>query len=452
MGPASVTSSARRRWWASARTSFFWVVIVAFGLRFGYIVVGHTYRFHSDKQVLAVRVNEKNFDFGFEMGRIGRSLAQGQGFSNPFNQTTGPTAWEPPLYPVLIAAVFRVFGVYSRASAIFLLSINSIFSALTCIPIFLIAKKCFDEKVAVWTSWTWALLPSVIFWCTRWVWETSLAALLLALIFWLTLQLEEKDGLSPWLQFGLLWGVAALTNTALLSFLPVSGLWAWYRRAKLGKRSLAGVILSSAIFFACIAPWLVRNYSVFGKIFMRSNFGVELRLGNGPGADGTWMDYLHPSKNVAEMARYRDLGELAYVDKRKREAMAYIREDYARFAGLSLKRFIYYWSGLPKSSNNFVVAYFGNSLFLVSSVLAFWGLGRALRKRQHGAWLFFWLVFCYPVAYYFVFPLPRYRHPIEPELGILIVYVISEVEGRGWSRGKSSIRQSSINADPHLLA
>ena len=199
------------------------------------------------------------------MGRIGRSLAQGQGFSNPFNETTGPTAWEPPLYPFLIAGVFRVFGVYSRASAILLLSINSIFSALTCIPIFLIARRCFSEKVAVWTSWTWALLPSVIFWCTRWVWETSLAALLLAIIFWLTLEMEEKNGLKPWLRFGLVWGIAALTNTALLSFLPVSGLWAWYRRAKLGKRSLAGVILASAIFAACIAPWLARNYSVFGK-------------------------------------------------------------------------------------------------------------------------------------------------------------------------------------------
>ena len=179
---------------------------------------------------------------------------------------------------------------------------------------------------------------------------------------------------------------------------------------------------------------------------MRSNFGAELRLGNGPGADGTWMDYLHPTKNVFEMGRYRELGELAYVAERNREAMAYIREDYPRFAVLSLKRFIYYWGGLPKASNNVVAAYFSNALFLASSVLAFWGLGRALRKRQPGAWLFFWLVLSYPLVYYFVFPHPRYRHPIEPELGILIVYVISEVEGRGWSRRapRSGNRRATI--------
>jgi hypothetical protein len=63
-------------------------------------------------------------------------------------------------------------------------------------------------------------------------------------------------------------------------------------------------------------------------------------------------------------------------------------------------------------------------------VLAIWGLGRALRKRQPGAWLFFWLIVSYPTIYYFVFPHPRYRHPIEPEIGILMLYVISEAEAR----------------------
>jgi len=418
----NATLSVSRRWWRKARTSFFWMVVIAFVLRLGFIVLGHTYKF---------KTIDDNFSLGWEMGRIGRSLAEGQGFSNPFNETTGPTAWEPPLYPFLIAGVFSVCGIYSRASALVLLSLNSIFSALTCIPIFLIAKRCFDEKVAVWTSWTWALLPSAIYWCTRWVWETSLATLLLAVIFWLTLVMEEKDGLKPWFGFGLLWGIATLTNPTLLSFLPVSGLWIWHHRAKLGKRSLGGVALAAGVFALCVAPWVVRNYRTFGRfIFIRSNFGAELRLGNGPGANGTWMDYLHPSKNVFQMQLYRQMGETAYVAERKREAVAYIRESYGRFVGLSVKRFVYYWGGLPSTSDNPVLGVLKNAIFLASSVLAFCGLVRALRKRRPGAWLFFWLVLSYPAVYYVVFPHPRYRHPIEPELGILMVYVISEVEGK----------------------
>jgi 4-amino-4-deoxy-L-arabinose transferase-like glycosyltransferase len=398
------------------------MVVIAFVLRLALIVIGHRYKF---------KTVDDNFSFGWEMGRIGRSIASGYGFANPFNETTGPTAWEPPLYPFLIGGVFRLFGIYTYASAFVLLSINSVFSALTCIPIFLISKRCFSEKVAVWSAWLWAVLPPVMYWCTRWVWETSLATLLLAVSFWFALTLEEKDGWKPWLWFGLLWGISALTNTSLLAFLPASGLWPWYQRSKRGKPSLGGVVLASIVFAACITPWLVRNHQTFGQfVFIRSNFGAELRLGNGPGANGTWMEYLHPSQNVFEMRRFHRLGELAYVKERKQEAIAFIREDYARFAGISLKRFVYYWGGLPRLSEIPALAPFKDSVFLASSVLGFWGLGRALRQHRPGAWLFLWLILSYPTVYYFVFPHPRYRHPIEPGLGILMVYVVSEARSR----------------------
>jgi len=187
--------------------------------------------------------------------------------------------------------------------------------------------------------------------------------------------------------------------------------------------------VASIIFFACIAPWLIRNYRTFGQVvFLRSNFGAELRIGNGPGANGTWREYLHPTQNVYEMRRYRQLGEIAYVAERRREAIAFIREDYLRFAGLCTKRFIYYWAGRPRPAQISALPPIENLVFLASSVLALWGLARALRKRRPGAWLFFWLILCYPLVYYVTFPHARYRHPIEPELTILIVYVISEAE------------------------
>ncbi len=414
--------------WLKVRTSYLWIVGIALLLRLAYILIAHTYK---------VKPDENYFSFGYEMGRIGRAIAMGRGFADPFGPATGLTAWEPPLYPYLIAAVFRLTGVYSHLSAFILLAINSVFSALTCIPIFLIARKCFSEKVAVWSAWAWALLPTVMYWCARWVWETSLAALLLSLIFWLALQMEEFDGALPWVGFGLLWGVAALTNSSLLSFLPASGLWVWYRRWKLGKSSVVGAALASLFFCATIAPWLVRNYEVFGKfVFIRSNFGAELRLGNGPGADGTWMSYLHPTQNDLALQQYEHMGEIAYVAERKREAMEFIRADYGRFAWLSFKRFVYYWAGRPRSSES--AALVDNSVFLASSVLAFWGLGRALRKRQPGAWLFFWLMLCYPTVYYFVYPHSRYRHPIEPLMAILIAYVISEATS---SPSQNAIRE-----------
>jgi 4-amino-4-deoxy-L-arabinose transferase-like glycosyltransferase len=420
--------------WARIRSSPRWMVTIALLLRVGWIVIGHTYKFKG---------TDANFGFGWEMGRIGASLASGHGFGNPFGPSTGPTAWEPPLYPYLTAAVFHVFGIYSKASAFVLLTLNSIFSALTCIPIFLIARRIFSEKVAVGSAWGWTLLPNVMFWSTRWVWETSLSTLLLTTIFWLALTLEDRDGWLPWAEFGLLWGLAALNSTSLLSFLPAAGLWAWYRRAQRGKRSLAGVVLASVVFLACIAPWLVRNERTFGRfIFIRDNFGAELRLGNGNGADGTWMEYLHPTQDVYAMRQYQSMGELAYIAMRKRQALDYIRADYARFARLCVKRFIYFWAGPPKATQPWWMNNAKNSLFLASSILMFWGLGRALRLRKPGAWLLFWLILLYPAIYYFVFPAPRYRVPIEPEMTILAVFLLTEA-GK-----KTALRTAAGNPIP----
>jgi 4-amino-4-deoxy-L-arabinose transferase-like glycosyltransferase len=404
--------------WGDLRTSQFWMVAIALFLRVAWIIVGHTYKFKG---------SENNFNFGWEMGRIGEAIAAGRGFSDPFGAPTGPTAWEPPFYPYLIAGAFRIFGMYSQASAFALLTINSLFSALTCIPIFLIARRIFSEKVAIGSAWTWALLPYVISWCVRLVWETSLSAFLLAVILWWTLTLEERDGLKPWLWFGLLWAIAALNSTVLLSFLPASGLWAWYRRAKRHKPSLAGVALAAVIFVACITPWLVRNHHTFGKfIFIRDNFGAELRLGNGNGADGTWMQYLHPTQDLYALHQYTAVGELAYIDMRKRQALKYIQANYPRFVLLCLKRFVYFWNGPPRLAKIWWLAEVKDSLFLACSVLMFWGLGRALRQRKPGAWLLFWLILSYPAIFYVVFAVPRYRRPIEPEIAILGVYLLTE--------------------------
>jgi hypothetical protein len=422
--------------WAHIRTSQFWMVAIAFFLRVGWIIIGHTYKFKS---------TDNNFGFGWEMGRIAAAIASGHGFSNAFGAPTGPTAWEPPLYPYLTAGVFHIFGIYSRASAFVLLSINSFFSALTCIPIFLIARRVFSENVAVGSAWTWALLPYAMSWCTRWVWETSLSALLVALIFWLALTMGDREGLWPWFEFGLLWGIAALTSTVLLAFLPASGLWAWYHSAKRRKlslsSSLASVVLASAVFLACIAPWLMRNYQTFGKfIFIRDNFGAELRLGNGNGADGTWMQYLHPTQDLYAMRQYTSMGELAYIAMCKRQAVDYIEADYPRFAVLCIKRFIYFWAGPPRLAQIWWLAQVKNSLFLASSVLMFWGLARALRRRKPGAWLLFWLILLYPAIYYVVYPGQRYRHPIEPEITILGVYLLTEA-------GRKSRTQDNLKSE-----
>ncbi|HLZ42757.1 MAG TPA: glycosyltransferase family 39 protein [Candidatus Sulfotelmatobacter sp.] len=377
------------------------------------------------------RPGEDHFGFGWEMGRIARSIAQGEGFSNPYGDHTGPTAWEPPLYPYFMAGVFKIFGVYSYASAWVILSFNSLLAALTCVPIYLIAKRVSDDRIALWSARVWALLPWFWYWSVHWLWDTTLTPLILSLIFLVALELQEWRGIRGWILFGVLWGIGALANPSMLAFLPFCGLWIWRQRFKHGLASFGGVALSSLIFFAVLSPWLIRNYEVFGRfVLVRDDFWFEVRLGNFKSADGMLMAYLQPSQNKLEFAKFQRMGELAYAADCKRLALDWIRQDPGRFVVVSLKRFFYYWNGVPRETSSVAPVDFRTSLFLATSVLSLWGLGRAVRQKRPAAWLFAGLVLTYPTTYYLVFPHARYRHPIEPELLIMAVFLICEARRR----------------------
>ena len=400
---------------------FLWLLPLSFLLQVASIGIFHQYR---------TRPGNDNFDFGWEMGRIGRSVAQGQGFSSPYEGNTGPTAWEPPLYPFLIGGVFKLFGIYTHSSAWVLLSINSLFATLTCIPIFLIARKTFGDNVAKWSAYAWGLNPYVWYWSIHWIWDTTFTPFILACVFLLALELQDWPGWQGWALFGALYGIGTLANPTMLTFLPFCGLWIWRQRYRRSLASVSGIVISSMLFWAALSPWLIRNHAVFGHFLLRDDFGLQFRLGNGPYAEGMLMPYLQPHHNKLEWEKFQRMGELAYGEACKQEAFDWVRSHPGRFAVISLRRFFYYWNGVPRETNSISLVDFRTSAFLATSVLALWGLGRALRQKRPGASLFAGLVLTYPTVYYFVFPHARYRHPIEPELVVLFVFLIAEAIGR----------------------
>ena len=421
MAQSQVKTNAPAGWFAIApaiRKHLVRLMLLSFLLQVATIAVFRQYK---------TRSGEDHFAFGWEMGRIARSIAQGEGFSNPYGDHTGPSAWEPPLYPYFMAGVFKIFGVYSYASAWVLLTFNSLLSALTCIPVYLIAKRLFDDRIALWSARTWALLPWFWYWSVHWLWDTTFTPLVLSLIFLVALELQQCPGIRGWIVFGVLWGIGALANPAMLAFLPFCGLWIWRQRFKRGLPSLAGVALSSLIFFAVLSPWLIRNYEAFGRfVFVRDDFGFEFRLGNWKSADGMLMAYLQPSQNKLELEKFQRMGEVAYAADCKRLAFDWIRQDPRRFAIVSLKRFFYFWNGVPRETSSLAPVDFRTSLFLATSVVSIWGLVRAVRQKRPAAWLFAGLVLTYPTVYYFVFPHARYRHPLEPELLVMAVFLVAE--------------------------
>lgn len=416
--------SSFRSW----RHSVFFIVLVAFLLRLAVITIGHTYR---------ITPRRDHFQFGWEMGRIARSIALGQGFSSPTDLPTGPSAWAPPVYPYILAEVFKLFGIYSNLSAWVILTFNSIFSALTCLVLYRIAEKIYGVSVARATAWTWALFPYAIYWPVRVVWEMSLSAFLLSWALWLTLNMADDDEnrqpasgawIGRWIGFGFLWGVIALTNTALLSMLPFCLLYLLWRSPR-RVRQLAGgcvCILAAAL---VVTPWLVRNYSVFGEfVFVRDNLPLEMQIANNDQSTGLWTRSEHPGNDPEAMRRFQELGELAFMEEKQRQVHDFMREHPGRFVGFTLERVVYFWIGPPQAD---IVAGYDLMIarhiaFLLPAAAALAGLWLTLRNRMRGGFLLACFMLIYPLPYYLVNPFPRYKHAIEPEMILLAVYLLYE--------------------------
>jgi 4-amino-4-deoxy-L-arabinose transferase-like glycosyltransferase len=402
------------------RHSIWFIVLIAFALRVAVITVGHTYR---------ITPRRDHFQFGWETGRLARSIALGQGFSSPTNLPSGPSAWTAPVYPYMLGGVFKLFGIYTNLSAWLILVFNSIFSALTCWTLYQIAKRMFGGWTAQVSAWTWAIFPYVIYWPVRVVWDVCLSTFLLTLALWLAIRMKDEAGVRDWVWYGALWGLIALTNTALLILLPFILAWiAW----PIGWRSLVGPAVSVVVMVLCVTPWTIRNYEVFGRfVFIRDNLSLELYEANNDRSSGLWTRTEHPGNDPEAMKRFQELGEIRFMDEKSHELRKFVRTHPGELGLYTLERVWYFWAA-PRQAT--IVAGYDlwvarHVQFLLAAAFAFAGLILVFVRKNPYRWLLAPFLLVYPLPYYLVNPFPRYKHPIEPVMMLLIVYVLSESRG-----------------------
>lgn len=373
------------------------------------------------------------YDFGAETGRVARAIASGQGFSSPLHGETGPTAWLMPVYPYLLAGIFKVFGIYSVPSAIVTVVLNCVFSALTCLPIYWIGRKTLGEGVALGATWAWAFYYWSIHVATQWIWDTSLYTLLVALVLWCTLEMPQQERLSRWIAYALLCGFAVMVNTSLAVVLPLIGLWVcWHRARRPGW--LAPAVVAAAVFLATMVPWFIRNYVAFGQVvFPRSNLGLELYLGNIPNSeDDIFASLLHPSISAEELGQYRRVGELGYMAEKKRQALAAIRADPGEFARRCVLRAVNWWFGPWEyilrdwQQGRYVIGRRALLTFTVG-VLSLAGFFLAWRDRREAIAVYGAVLFAFPLIYYLTQSNARYRLVVDPLLILLAVYAVARL-------------------------
>jgi 4-amino-4-deoxy-L-arabinose transferase-like glycosyltransferase len=437
-GVANGLTSSRRDVRRPLGHSTYFIVLIALLLRLAVITIGHTYR---------ITPRGDHFQFAWEVGRIARSVATGLGFGSPTDLPGGPTAWMPPVYTYILAGIFKLFGVYSATSAWMILAFNSVFAALTCWTIYRIGEEIYGTGVARAAAWTWAVFPYLIYWPVRVVYDTCFSAFLLSLSLLLTLKMA--DGLSRarvWAGFGLLWGLIILTNPSLVTMLACSLIWILHRSPqrrsgaealrhpksaphKLLPQPLIGVAVCVLVAFAVVSPWLVRNYQAFGKfIFVRDNLPLELYMSNNAESVGFWTREEHPANDRRAMEKFQEMGEARFMAEKGQQAREFIREHPETFLRYTVKRAFYFWVSPPQAAivggYDFNISRHMN--YLLEAAFAFAGLWLMFRRGKPEAYLLACFLLIYPLPYYVVSPYPRYKHLIEPEMLLLIVYVLWE--------------------------
>jgi 4-amino-4-deoxy-L-arabinose transferase-like glycosyltransferase len=362
-------------------------------------------------------------------GRIARSIVTGHGFGSPFADT-GLSALLPPVYSYLLAGIFKIFGPETRASVLAALSLNSLFSALTCVPVYLLAKEGFGARVAKWAGWGWAFSPYGVYYGADWAWSTCLVTLELAWLFLFAWRLEKSSRTRDWLLFGAACGVAALTEPVTLAVLPLLGAWTFYRLYR-QRRPWKGPMIAAAVAgVAVLSPWIARNYELFHRFIpVRSGYGLELYIGNS-GDSTRWVNSnLHPNHSDTELAEYERVGEIAYMDHKLQQAKDFIRSHPAWYAWMTGRRILYMWTGYW----SFDRAYLKDepldppNIFVntTMTILGLLGLRRAFQRDSPLAMRFAIVLFFFPLTYYFSHPETYYFRPVDPLIVVLAAVAIA---------------------------
>lgn len=367
-----------------------------------------------------------------EVDAAARSLISTGRYADPYCIPTGPTAHPLPLHTGLQALIYLALGVtpgaaYARSIA----GIVACAAAYAMLP-WLSRRIGLGTAAGAAAGLFAAALPrygmeDVL----GWLWNEAMAAIALAALMAAFVARWDAPGRLTVARSALLGAGAGAAFHLAPALLPVVGGYLAFEACWVRDRRkpawLLAVVCGALV--AC-APWACRNYLALGDaFFIRSNFGLELRLGNHDGARADlWAENpgprsLHPGNNRDEALEVKALGEAAYMSKQRRKTFEWIRTHPAEFLRLTASRTWHVWLGPPRRPIE--------SLFSAAmTVLAFLGLRRAwpkLTAPQRAAIVV--PLAAYPLVYYLVGYVPRYLFPMS-----VVLLVLAASQAVAWVR------------------
>ena len=366
------------------------------------------------------------FGDGYEMVAIARNLAAHGVFANPFQAaSTGPTANNPPLYPLFLGILMLALKIpraVMLAAAVASIVANALIAAL--LPRFSVLIYSRVEPGAsasvLWLA-SMRLMPS---------WDVSftVAALILFCLFSTPSMAGGVTSIRTGASSGILAGLLILLNPASLT---IAGPWVVCRLAY-RKLPMGTIVKYSCVLIATstvtVFPWVLRNYRELGAPVIRTNLGMTLYASLNDCAepsllDSEWTDCYqshHPNTSIREALLLRSVGEVAYDRRRIADAGEWIRTHPRRFAQLTLARFWEFW--LPPLSDPH-----SSWVIWLITALSIPGLILMARRSEPATAFILLALLLYPLMYYLVVADVRYRYPVLWLSALPAEYLLSEI-------------------------
>jgi hypothetical protein len=370
------------------------------------------------------------YQLGGEMGRVALSLIHTGDFADPYKIPTGLTAHPTPLWPSLLALVYGALGVTPAAGYVRAALAIGAHSLLFALMPWFSRRLGLGHRAGVVAGIAGALVPFPMYEIvgSGFSAPSALALGLVVVAFrhrWIHRWTQAPPTPHSSLLLGLACGAAFHVLPPLL--FVVAACLGFELVWKRGRRTCAlAACVAAGAAVACI-PWTWRNHHALHTLcFIRSNFGLELRIANQPGAHAdievNWArngTLRHPSENLDEARLVGDLGEAEYMRRARREAVAWIRTHPAEFARLTLLRFANFWCG------PFRLPWLALLSTLVTG-LALLGLRRVLPTLDPpGRAALLIPLLAFPPVYYLVSYVDHYRAPLVWLLLLLAAFELT---------------------------
>lgn len=196
---------------------------------------------------------------------IAEHVAHGLGFS----YEGAPTMIREPMYPALIAAIFRITGDSRFAVLIFQSFLLGAIAAGT----FTLASRTLPSRWAIAVGA--AVIPMIAAYAGLFLSEMLAACYVLASAHALSAA-DRRPTAWNFAVAGALLGGAALTKSVALFFVPLAIIAIVVRGRSDFRGAVARAALFSAAFIIIVSPWMLRNQERFGVTQIASRGGMVL--------------------------------------------------------------------------------------------------------------------------------------------------------------------------------